>query len=170
MTLPSKETLAYFAGILDGEGTFTVIVVKHRHYDIPWHRGLKRTGRGFQLVPNMSFVQKSKPMVDWAKETLGGIVYSRNVGGMYGWRIQRLDALTVLIPQLLPYLRLKKEQAKVVLGFAQHRQAQEVTDGNYQAPYDDICFELAERVRLLNNGKHKYSAGDLKKLYDDVAV
>lgn len=163
MIKPCKEDWAYFAGLLDGEGTFTVIVQQRENRKVAWHRGTRRTGNGVQLSPTVTFGMKSQPMTEWAKETFGGLSFSWNARGMYGWRLQRFGALQELLVQLLPHLRLKKEQARLLLEFIEHRIDSEMDEGRYHSPYDARCFELAYKIRSLNGNKKAI-------LIDDVPV
>ena len=151
MTKPFNiNDLAYFAGLLDGEGTFSVVVRQRENRKKPWRCGMKRSGKGVQLMPIMCFNMKGENVVKWAKKMFGGVTHINRSSGTHGWKINKFQDLADLIPQLLPFLKVKQEQAQVVLDFVHHRFQQEEKHGRYHALYDQQCFDLAEYVRSLN--------------------
>ena len=150
MTLASKEDLAYFAGLLDGEGSFTVIVAHRQNRKKVWHRCRHREGKGLQLMPTLTFAMKGPHMPLWAKAHFGGLVFSRRVGDMWGWRLTKLEALENILANLIPFLKVKRDQAEILLQFVQERQQAERDNGRYHAPYSEQCFILAHTVRAMN--------------------
>lgn len=146
-----SKDLAYFAGLLDGEGTFTIVARKRESRKRPWHRGTKRFGSGIQLIPQAAFGIQSKELVEWAKEHFGGLTYSRNSREMYEWRLCQFENLRDFISQVAPYLKLKRKQALLIKKFVEYRL--QFKDDRYHNPYDEKCFELANAVRALNGNK-----------------
>lgn len=97
--------LAYFAGIVDGEGN---IRIRHS-YNV-------RNGQKWQVVMGVS--NTNKKLIDWIVSNFGGRVYSRtrkaNWKKSYEWELSCRKASAVL--QLIePYLLLKKEQARLCI-------------------------------------------------------
>jgi len=103
---PSEE-LAYLAGFLDGEGTFTV------------YSGETQGAIVYSAL--MSAGNNDKAVLAWIQQAFGGKVWC--VGGKahcettYQWMIQEKSELIALIPQLLPYLKTKNLQARLVLKY-----------------------------------------------------
>ena len=164
MNEPSSTDWAYLAGLLDGEGSFTVIVNRRQNRKTIWHRGRRREGKGLQLMPIISFGVKGPHMPLWVKMHFGGLAFSRNVGDMWNWRLTKLEAVEDMLGYLLPFLKIKRDQAEILLLFVQERRHAEQRDGRYHAPYSERCFGLANKVRSLN-GNHKRI-----ELYDSVAA
>jgi len=132
---------AYFAGILDGEGT---IALKRSHDTL--HR--KHT----HYYPGVMITNTHKGVCDLAKEIYGGCVYERKSWRHTGykpcfqWLIgsRMADSFLRLV---LPYLIIKKDQAELVLTFY------EGIFTNGRQPTDEEIKrrdELCERLKELN--------------------
>lgn len=101
-----KDTeLAYLAGIMDGEGFFSV---------------RKRTD-SVRIVNQIGIVNTDLGLLEWIQERFSGKVYPRPpVKGhptwkmKYEWRIFNRD-LDIILPAILPYLVVKAQQAKLVI-------------------------------------------------------
>lgn len=94
----TEVDLAYAAGCIDGEGCIGV------------YSSGTRSGTSTRLtlqVNNTDF-----RMIDFFKETFGGLVFSKDYGKRvnYVWRANQKLAGEVL-EMVLPYLRVKSEQA-----------------------------------------------------------
>lgn len=104
---PSKTDIAYLAGIVDGEGTIGI------------HHG--RDGFG---GPYLQAGGTDKRLVDWLKSLFGGNYTFYHLTDMkhkhhkdfYLWRLNLSDVSRVLI-QIIPYLKLKREQAELAVSF-----------------------------------------------------
>jgi hypothetical protein len=93
----SPVTLAYAAGIVDGEGTIGVV-----------HQG----GRRRPMV-TVTVVNTSREVIDWFTSEFGGKVYLRNnprFGSkqIYTWTIARLRDVQAFLQAIRPYLIIKK--------------------------------------------------------------
>lgn len=104
----SEIEWAYIAGFFDGEGS---IFIQH-----------KKTSRGYtdyQLsvsVTNTDFL-----IIQWIKDNLGGNINftARKHNGLkdrYAWRISGRNAIP-FIERIFPYLRIKKERAKLAIEY-----------------------------------------------------
>lgn len=103
----NQVKLAYLAGIIDGEGTVTI---------------LKRLCAGCKEVQYWPVVRVStttRALVNWLLENVGGssYVHRRNPYSIeYGWRYEYKKAVD-LCHKLLPYFIIKVNQAKLVIEF-----------------------------------------------------
>ena len=100
------EKEAYFAGLLDGDGS--VVLAK---------KGEKYTQPTFAL--NVIISNKHRGVLEEAQRLFGGSIQPsgepRN-DGVYGLYLAARDAMRFL-EAVLPYLRIKKEQARVAIEF-----------------------------------------------------
>ena len=102
----NKEELAYIAGFLDGDGCIMLQLVYRKDYLL-----------GYQIRASIVFYQKQqyKNFLVWLKEKLtDGYIRDRN-DGMTEYTIVGFKPVTRIIKLLKPYLKLKKQQAELVL-------------------------------------------------------
>lgn len=104
----SSEELAYFAGIMDGEGTFSVY----------------KTGTGLAVYNAIANVTStSEELVQWVKERFAGNVCTASPSGnrakAWQWRLQYKPHLLLLLPQLLPFLVIKRFHARLLLKYCE---------------------------------------------------
>jgi hypothetical protein len=103
----SAAELAYLAGFLDGEGTFTVYKVKQPNTTV--YNAL------------ISASQNSRPVLDWIHNTFGGKIFQLNKTGNrevgYQWMLKEKFELIALLPQLFSYLKVKDLQARLLLKY-----------------------------------------------------
>lgn len=99
------EKIAYLAGILDGEG----------HFSLMFYKAEKRY---FAIV---GVANTSTKLMDWLKNNFGGTVYTKNQPSdklhwkqRYEWRLYA-KAIDIIIPQVIPFLVVKQEHAKIVM-------------------------------------------------------
>ena len=105
MKLSEKEK-AYIAGFLDGDGSIYVKLKPNSTYRYK-----------FQVSPAIVFYQSKKENshLEWLQKTISrGYVRERN-DGIIEYIIGDVESLKELIKGLLPYLRLKQKQAKLML-------------------------------------------------------
>ena len=103
--------LAYLAGIIDGEGTVGIVRTK------PNQRTAQINYRHYAYM-SLGMVEKQIP--DLLKEVFGGCVNEERVHGMrsvWRWHKTGRDDLIRLLNDLLPYLRIKRPQAELVIDF-----------------------------------------------------
>ena len=109
-----QEALAYFAGILDGEGN---VEVHYRHHNT--------------IGTRLTISNTSLEVMNWLLGNFDGTVYARRSENssrktIYNWRISGEKARD-LLKLVLPYLVIKVEQAKLVLRFWELREKWGVT-------------------------------------------
>lgn len=105
-----KNILAYLAGAIDSDGHITL------------HRG---SNTHICASEKVGFKQITTDITSVLKETFGGSVYISKPAKpdgkpLYVWEIHRMGANTVC-RQLLPYLRVKKKQAQLLIDFEETR-------------------------------------------------
>jgi len=136
----------YTAGFLDGEGYIGIV-------DTNCNLTRAKTGRKYYTI-HIQFIQKDRRVLDWLQvQWGGGKVYpvSKNTtrGAFEGWRwcLQTKAAIN-LLQEVLPYLKVKKEQAQIA---AQFPLAEISRRKMPDSIYKTRC-KLAEKMRVL---KHK---------------
>jgi len=97
----SEVNRAYLAGLLDGDGAIMACIEKHKEKKF-----------GFRVRIYIKISQNNSEIVKWCKSItrLGQIRKNRNE---YEWRIRGQEEAMFLLKLLLPYLRVKKNQAKL---------------------------------------------------------
>lgn len=97
--------LAYLAGLLDGEGSFTVYGASGR--------------TNYHTVICMSITNEE--VVDWIIQRFDGSKYkvqrSGNNEDAIRWHLIGKDSIIELIPEILPFLIIKKLQASLLLRY-----------------------------------------------------
>lgn len=139
-TMTATEA-AYFAGFVDGEGTITVI--RSRQAD-------RRSGWKYQ--PTVNVANSDLPILRWLRDTCGNgwiksnfhkkvLAHHRTV---YQLRLTA-NQMRHVLPQLLPYLRVKKTQAVLLLEFLEFTKRRDglARSDEYWARLEDIRCRLS---------------------------
>jgi hypothetical protein len=98
---------AYVAGLFDGEGYIRCSFKKH-------HKGRKR-GMEFWIIVTNTY----RPILEYLRMSFGGSIYenpsrSSKHKMSYFWKLTSRNAFVVL-SQIAPYLKVKREQANLPL-------------------------------------------------------
>src|SRR3990167_4185123 len=106
---------SYIAGLIDGEGSISIskLIRKDKQH---W----KPAYNGFVCIGNTS-----KVMIDLIIETFGGTYTTECVPyrkPMYKWMTRSSEKVIRILESLLPYLKVKSEQAKIVIEFCKTKQ------------------------------------------------
>ena len=106
----TKEELAYFAGILDGEGCFCL----HSHTAKP-------SFRGHIYACAIHVGNTDIRLLQWIADRFGGRVFAeqrQNAKWKDVWRwYARTDDMDVWLPAVLPYLIIKRDQAELLMAY-----------------------------------------------------
>ncbi len=101
--MTNTEKLAYFVGLLDGEGNLRI--------------DLRHDKRGFaQHHARMTIANTDKKMIDWLLENYGGYVWSRKNMGNPNWRQIHFWIKTIgrehkdFIDSLIPFAITKRDR------------------------------------------------------------
>ncbi len=102
-----KEELAYFAGLMDGEGCFNINYNKKRN----------------TYQARLTMTNTNLDMLIWCQERIGGKIYKRKKYAdhhkdKYEWMSWGdKEFLLNLLKKILPFLVGKREQCKVLIKF-----------------------------------------------------
>lgn len=154
MTDVKTEDLIYIAGIVDGEGSIGISMIKQ-----------EANRAGVLFVPFISVTNTNVPLIDLIYDTFPQFCKSlkkaehsrfRSNKDCYCLRATHQKAYEVL-EKIYPYLRVKKDQASLLMHLREIRKGAEST--NY-SDYDiDMQYELFRQVCLLNGSKEGEGEG-----------
>lgn len=105
----TKEQLAYFSGIIDGEGTIYIQKVDRKTF--------------IDYFPRIQIINTNKDLMYWIKDTFGGIIVSRDRSNENrNWRLQYTwyttrKLMDIILPMILPFLIIKKKQVEKMIEF-----------------------------------------------------
>jgi hypothetical protein len=106
-----EKTKAYMAGMMDGDGCFSIFKTEREYSD---------------YRPFVGFTNAYKPVCQWAVEHFGGTInqqkgfchhngyYSKE---LFHWRLYGRNSVRNFLSSIIPYLREKKEQAILLLEY-----------------------------------------------------
>ncbi len=102
---------AYAAGLMDGEGSFMVGKTVDQRYNDYVH---------YSVSASVNITDPD--IVDWLKQEFGGKVRHRSARTstreeQFQWTLREREELINFCQKLLPYLKIKQLQAKIVLEF-----------------------------------------------------
>jgi hypothetical protein len=122
MQEPTVAQWAYAAALMDGEGSFS----------ITHGTGKSKAGKPYSLFDSKVMISNtSLQMLDWLVEVFGGYYHpavkaiskkarengQKSIKVCYRWLANTYALQTWFVEGILPYLVVKKEQAKVTLDF-----------------------------------------------------
>jgi hypothetical protein len=139
-----RDVAIYLAGLIDGEACFFISnSAKHSRYSTKIYH-----------TPEFKLVLTDEPVIAWIAEQLN-LTYGhakgradKNHKDTYEIRIAKVDILIDFIPQILPFLRVKRAVAVMLLDFCESRQQERQT--SYHAKYTVAELILANGIRELN--------------------
>ncbi len=100
-----KISLSYFAGLIDADGT--IAIARNKYYE-------ERFG-GFYGIVYLSLTNSDGRLISDVLEQFGGSL-DQVYHAAYQWRIYGRPAVDI-IKKILPYLRIKREEANVAIEF-----------------------------------------------------
>jgi hypothetical protein len=136
--MTSETDLAYMAATIDDEGSICVLLPHHRPSG--WLR--------------ISVANTDCRLIEWLQKTFGGRYstryYSKGKGYLYNWMIHGRQAQEIL-RKVLPYLKIKHEQAEEVLKITYGKSGIWITDKERT-----LRKQVREKVMELNNTKREF--------------
>jgi hypothetical protein len=100
----NKLTASYLAGLIDGEGCLDIPLSTNGYY---------KSRLRIALI--------NKELIYWLKDSFGGSIYERKGIGKnrdsYCWTLENKKVLKPFLQKVYPYLKIKKEEAIVMLKF-----------------------------------------------------
>ena len=109
INLSVREVKAYLAGLMDGEGSFMI-----RKRNAP-----NRT----QYMPAVSIAMTDRDGIDLISSIYGGAIHittlspGHNAQPYYNWRVDSKNKIVNILSDILPYLRVKRTQAVLLLEY-----------------------------------------------------
>ncbi len=150
----SETQKAYLAGYLDGDGTITVGFCKN-----------KKSRRGFNPHSDVSLITVHKNFVLKLQKMIGGevktFIYEDTRSKKEGYKLVFSNQASALafLEAIVPYLILKKQQAKLMIRYLTTRLQKRALKGS-SVPISDESWFLLKEIRRLNNAKTLNSNGD----------
>ena len=101
-----KEQKAYIAGFLDGDGSIYIRLKPNLTYRF-----------NFQISPSVIFYQskKEKEFLNWLKKIINRGYIRERKDGIVEYILGDVKSIEYLLKEILPYLKLKEKQAKLML-------------------------------------------------------
>lgn len=133
MTKTSK--LAFLAGIIDGDGSISINIIRRDDWD------------GYSFQPNISIGMTSRKLCKWVQQHFGGNLYGYKPDirqKVFHIRIYGKQSVTRILTDLLPYLLIKKQAAQTVLEYMA------LGDSHAQ----EARLALAEKAHRINAENH----------------
>lgn len=129
---------AYLAGLLDADGSISLFKYKINQNE-------KISSRVSVAV---SITSANKEFTEEINKMVGGVAKRRSDVHYETVIAKQIDILTFL-QNLLPYLRLKKKQAQIMINYCKDRIETRRQKGD-NAPYSEKSFKLAKQIKKLN--------------------
>ena len=102
----SDVDLAYLAGFIDADGHIGIV-----------RRNARRGAKEYHYVrPVVQIGQSKREILDWISDLVGGSVHIHAQRNFYNLRFHA-GMIRWLMPLVIPYLKVKKRQAELVLEF-----------------------------------------------------
>lgn len=135
--------LAYLAGFVDGEGTIGL-------YSNGWKKNRKNPSRGFRCV--FQIVNTNKDIIEWIKNFLGtSFITKRDPRDgkehliknreRYILTLSSVQNVGEICRVILPYLKIKKRQAELMVEYCNNHKVRIITDRDLQ---------IVNELRVLN--------------------
>ena len=136
MESQSKINLAYIAGFLDGDGSLMFQIKKRKDGN--------KSGKRFMLT--VCFYQDSRhdESLNWIRSVLNIGYISRRNDGMTELRINGFKQVANIVKALLPFIKFKKIQAKVLLESANLLQKHKLFEKDLRMLVDNILIIQSE--------------------------
>jgi hypothetical protein len=140
---------SWLAAIVDGEGSICLSKIRQA-----------RSRRGYFYCPKLEICNTNKDllMMVWQKIGEGGVYLSKSGGN--GWKARwaycaSAGVLRAILPQLLPYLMIKKAQAQKILEFFRYIDNNPIYGREVPGAYYRELDELYRAMKVLNQKGRK---------------
>ena len=161
---------SYIAGFFDGEGSASIITVKHKY---------KNGSISYTFRPIITINQKTKAVLDSILDYLGYghldiVKKTSKHGGIYRYVVNSSGNVIRFVDDIAPYTFIKCEPLYLLRELARF-QRENGGRGKYDRKIVEEVLELRHRVHVLNsktraNTHLKYSKEIILKEYDDGIV
>ena len=140
----SSTKSAYLAGFLDGDGSIYVRLKPNKTYHY-----------FYQVAPNIVFFQskKERRVLEYLQRITGAGYLRDRKDNIVEYTIGDVESIKSLIKATLPYLYLKKRQAKLMLKILRKKQSIKTA-----AQFIELAF-LIDQFGQLNYSKRRVNIG-----------
>ena len=132
----SKNDLAYIAGFLDGDGSLMFQIKKRKE-------GSKARKRFMVTVCFYQDSRHEKPLL-WIRKIFGIGYISRRKDRITELRIQGYKQIERIMRKLLPFIKFKKVQAKILYNSAKLLQKRKLNEKEWRKLVDNIVRVQSE--------------------------
>jgi hypothetical protein len=153
--LIQRDDLFYYAGLLDGDGSLVVQMVRRSDYVFQYQ--LRFTVQVTQLTKRKHHLEEMKNIIGY------GYIRDRSTG-ISDYILTETRCVYSFLKQIAPFLRIKKKQANLII-----RMIEQLPSSKKSAAlFIELC-QMADQVAELNDSKSRkitadVVANDLKKL------
>lgn len=136
-----SEELAYMAGLFDGEGSIYI--------------GKASSHRQQLYSVCLSITNTDKDVLQWAVEHFGGAVSLKpaeraHYKTRYLWRAQAIRNTAIVLEQILPFLKIKKQQALLALRFLKLQIGKNRKRPRYNLEELELLSAYCNEMHILN--------------------
>jgi hypothetical protein len=132
--IPTQLELAYLAGIVDGEGTVTIVAENYNK-------------KYLSLRPEIIISNTSNELMDWITSTINEStkIDQRKHGATSMQIVLRGFKIAQVLQEILPYMIIKKKHSLLAIEFIEERLKQKLRE-----PFSPRCVEIFWAIRKLN--------------------
>jgi hypothetical protein len=133
---------AYIAGFIDGEGTITLAITR-------WLNGRPI------LQPRIQVSSTDDYILEAMYKQFGGSLRLPKPNGssrhkpVYRWDVFSKDEITILLETILPYLRIKRRHAELILQFITTCMLGRER-GKRSSEMDELALSILDEIRTIN--------------------
>ena len=135
--MQTDTQLAWLAGFIDGEGCVRISRDRTRHDNLSY-------------TLSIQISQKDPAILREIQANWGGSLYHKQPernGGVYNLQIKSRQG-AVLLEALLPYLRVKRTQAELALGFQARRLTKSLGRVRADRTQDEADFQAIKAMKV----------------------
>ncbi len=148
---------AYVAGFLDGEGCLGIGLRSRKH------SGSRQITTKPSFFVRVSAVNTHRPVLEWLALHLGGTITPKKIVAnqkqVWVWRLANTEACQTVVRRCLPYLKIKREHALLILQFPAYAKINQWTKDTSMVT--DTKIALYQRTRELNRRGGEHSLGSV---------
>ncbi len=133
---------AYLAGFLDAKARFDARIARYKN-------------RSYDEIEALTVVYgNDKNVLSMLQRSFGGTITvqdRREIGGksVYRWQVKNKADIVSMIKQVLPYLKIKRKQATLLMRYCSSR-LEKVSEDNAFEPITDEERKIAKRLIAMN--------------------
>ena len=150
-----NENFAYIAGFLDGDGSLMLQVKKRSD-----------TKRGWRIMATICFYQDSRHSqpLNWIRNQFAVGYISKRNDGITELRINGFQTVRQILNRLLPYIKFKKDQVKIMLKAIKLIEERDL-DSLKPLHYQKLIEYLLGIQKANYQSSHKKTRQDLEKTF-----